>query len=163
MRMTIRDSLLARTAHRRQPTRTASQPRNPRDEPYRFGHLDYGVVPYYDQLVFKRHRQTPPADTAHPRDEERSPAPVRLAGIHVGPLAVEELSLRLQAAGNLVLSTSLGRAAAEGEIEVVLSDEQRGEILLALEDCPAGFLRLRDVLSLHSEERGAVVRERGSD
>jgi hypothetical protein len=27
---------------------------------YRFWHLDYGEVAYYDQLVFKRHRPIPP-------------------------------------------------------------------------------------------------------
>ena len=26
---------------------------------FRFWHLDYGTVPYYDQPVFKRHRQSP--------------------------------------------------------------------------------------------------------
>ena len=29
-------------------------------ETYRFWHLDYGEVAYYDQLVFKRHRPIPP-------------------------------------------------------------------------------------------------------
>jgi len=28
-------------------------------ETYRFWHLDYGDVAYYDQLVFKRHRPRP--------------------------------------------------------------------------------------------------------
>lgn len=157
MRMTIRDSLSARAAHRsRRPARTASQPRDVGEdgelEPYRFWHLDYGVVLYYDQRVFKRHRQAPSADTAHARDKERIAAPLRLAGIQVGPLAMDELSLRLQAADNPALSTKLGRAAAEGEIAVALSNEERDEILLALEDCPAGLLRLRDVLRSQSDQ-----------
>ena len=29
-------------------------------EMYRFWHLDYGEVAYYDQLVFKRHQRIPP-------------------------------------------------------------------------------------------------------
>ena len=29
-------------------------------EQYRFWHLDYGEVAYYDQLVFKRHAPIPP-------------------------------------------------------------------------------------------------------
>jgi hypothetical protein len=29
-------------------------------EMYRFWHLDYGEVAYYDQLVFKRHQPIPP-------------------------------------------------------------------------------------------------------
>ena len=39
-------------------------------ETYRFWHLDYGEVPYYDQLVFKRHRPIPPeseSETEVPR------------------------------------------------------------------------------------------------
>ena len=155
MRMTIRDSLSARAAHRsRRPARTASQPREVGEdgelEPYRFRHLDYGVVLYYDQRVFTRHRQAPSADTAHARDKERIAAPLRLAGIQVGPLAMDELLLRLHAAGSLALSTELGRAVAEGAVAVAVSDEERGEILLALEDCPAGLLRLRDVLRSQS-------------
>ena len=34
---------------------------------YRFWHLDYGEVAYYDQLVFKRHRPIPPEATAGAR------------------------------------------------------------------------------------------------
>ena len=157
MRMTIRDSLRARAADRSPPSRrTSSQPWDGGEDgevdAYRFSHLDYGLVAYYDQWVFKRHRQGPLSDTAHGRHNETSPAPVKLAGIQVGPLAMEELSLRLQAAGNLALSAKLARAAAEGEIAVALSDKERGEILLALEECPAGLLRLRDVLRSQSDQ-----------
>ena len=34
---------------------------------YRFWHLDYGEVAYYDQLVFKRHQPIPPEATAGAR------------------------------------------------------------------------------------------------
>ena len=36
-------------------------------EMYRFWHLDYGEVAYYDQLVFKRHQPIPPEATAGAR------------------------------------------------------------------------------------------------
>jgi hypothetical protein len=43
-------------------------------EMYRFWHLDYGEVAYYDQLVFKRHRPIPPerdSKNAPPRQRDR--------------------------------------------------------------------------------------------
>ena len=36
-------------------------------EMYRFWHLDYGEVAYYDQLVFKRHQPIPPEAAAGAR------------------------------------------------------------------------------------------------
>ena len=43
-------------------------------ETYRFWHLDYGEVAYYDQLVFKRHRPIPP------RRESTLPSPPARSG-----------------------------------------------------------------------------------
>ena len=71
---------------------------------------------------------------------------MRLAGIQVGPLAMEELALRLQEAGNDALATKLRQAVVEGEVAVTLSTEQRQQVRDALEECPAGLLRLRDEL-----------------
>jgi len=71
---------------------------------------------------------------------------VRLAGIGVGPLAMEELALRLHAAGNHALATGLRQAVIEGKVAITPSTEQRQQILDALEECPAGLLRLRDEL-----------------
>jgi hypothetical protein len=45
--------------------------RRDRAETYRFGHLEYGVVAYFDQPVFKRHQVIPPRD---------QPSELRLAG-----------------------------------------------------------------------------------
>jgi Flp pilus assembly pilin Flp len=77
---------------------------------------------------------------------------MRLAGIQVGPLAMEELALRLQEAGNDALATGLRQAVIEGDIAVKLSTEQRQQILDALEECPAGLLRLRDELRSQSAQ-----------
>ena len=71
---------------------------------------------------------------------------MRLAGIQVGPLAMEELVLRLETAGSPALSAGLRQAIAADESEVALSAEQREQILDALKECPAGLLRLRDEL-----------------
>jgi len=40
-------------------------------ETYRFWHLDYGEVAYYDQLVFKRHRPIPPESDSKHRNASR--------------------------------------------------------------------------------------------
>ena len=75
---------------------------------------------------------------------------MRLAGIQVGPLAMEELSLRLQEAGNDTLATGLRQAVTEGGVALALSSEQRQQVLDALEECPAGLLRLKDQLRAQS-------------
>ncbi len=75
---------------------------------------------------------------------------MRLAGIQVGPLVMEELALRLQEAGDHALATKLSQAVIEGDVAVALSTEQRHQILDALDECPAGLLRLRDELRAQS-------------
>ena len=65
--MASRDSLGRRAGfrrlhpHDRQARREDTEPAEL--EPYRFWHLDYGEVAYYDQLVFKRHAPIPPRTT----------------------------------------------------------------------------------------------------
>ena len=51
-------------------------------ETYRFWHLDYGEVAYYDQLVFKRHAQIPPkgegtSPSSHERDAPQTAPKLR--------------------------------------------------------------------------------------
>ena len=71
---------------------------------------------------------------------------MRLAGIEVGPLAMEELALRLQGAGNHALATGLRRAVIEGAVAITLSAQERQQVLDTLEECPAGLLKLREEL-----------------
>jgi Flp pilus assembly pilin Flp len=75
---------------------------------------------------------------------------VKLAGIDVGLLAMEELAVRLEAAGNRALAAGLHQAVAEGQVASGLTAEQREVILDALRSCPAGLLRLRDELRAQS-------------
>ena len=75
---------------------------------------------------------------------------MRLAGVDVGLLAIEEVALRLEAAGNPGLSAGLRQAVAEGQVALALTAEQRQSILEALQNCPAGLLRLRDELRAQS-------------
>ena len=50
-------------------------------ETYRFWHLPYGEVAYYNQLVFKRHQTVPPEDVSS------GSARQRVDGSSVGSLA----------------------------------------------------------------------------
>ena len=86
---------------------------------------------------------------------------MRLAGIDVGLLAIEELALRLEAAGNPGLSAGLRQAVAEGQVALALTAEQRRSILEALQNCPAGLLRLRDELRAQPPERPLPDLDRG--
>ena len=72
---------------------------------------------------------------------------MRLAEAQLTIEAMGDLALQLQSAGNLALSTKLGRAVAEGAIAVELEDGEREAILEALADCPPCLVRVRDRLA----------------
>ena len=65
---------------------------------------------------------------------------MRIAGIPLSLLTMSNLAQHLQDAGELVLSSKISRAIAEGETEIPLSLQERVDLVGALDDSHPFFV-----------------------